>query len=46
MTYDYTLQTITKQIQGKRYLGTSEENGKHIHRSVPDGCEAVETKYY
>ena len=32
--------------QGKRYQGTSEKNRKHIHRSILDGCEAVETKYY
>ena len=32
--------------QGKRYQGTAEENGRHIHRSLLDGCEAEETKYY
>lgn len=32
--------------QGKRYQGTAEENGRHIHRSLLDGCEAEESKYY
>lgn len=32
--------------QGNRYQGTSEENSKHIHRSLLEGCEAEETKYY
>ena len=32
--------------QGKRYQGNSGGRGKHIHRSILDGCEAVETKYY
>ena len=32
--------------QGKRYQATGEDNGRHIHRSLLDGCEAVEAKYY
>lgn len=32
--------------QGKRYQATEEGNGRHIHRSLLDGCEAIETKYY
>ena len=32
--------------QGKRYQATGEDNGRHIHRSLLDGCKAVEAKYY
>jgi len=32
--------------QGKRSQATGEENSRHIHRSILDGCEAAETNYY
>ena len=32
--------------QGKRYQGVGEEDRRHLHRSILEGCEAVEVKYY
>ena len=32
--------------EGKRYHLTAEEKKGKIHRSILDGCKAVETKYY
>ena len=32
--------------EGKRYSAYSPEKNGHIHRSILDGCEAIETQYY
>lgn len=32
--------------QGKRYQGVGEEDRRHIHRSILEGCEAIEIKHY
>ncbi len=31
--------------QGRRYQSTGEKGRRNVHRSILDGCEAVETKY-
>ena len=32
--------------EGKRYSAYGPEKNGHIHRSILDGCEAIETQYY
>ena len=32
--------------EGKRYTSAGNKANRHIHRSILDGCEAVETRYY